>query len=358
MRRLLNAILFFLLCGVTLFAQSTPQVMPSFQELMSEFTILQEDHTENQKLLSTVYTGLKELTQTASNDAILENSIKLYRQISEVISAIQQEQEQQVAFKNTISRYSGDRQLLRQEQTYLSHYLDELQKFGREQEGAMAYLQQAQKQLSLRIANMPPPPRFTGNFDIEFVLIATDRNNAFYITKEPLSQEQIFTIWKAMHPELNDQELQKIQEDFKQKGICLYEARQIAACMGRLFGGFPCTLPSEAQVAALREYGQTLPKAVWLDGKQNLEPVEKEALLRFGMTIGRVWDPTAKLGAHQNRNAVISEIPWAKYPELGCVLTTVIDAGRAKKRAIIEKLLDETATQVDQTDNTPEEDAQ
>lgn len=340
MRCLLKVFSLFLLCGV-LFAQSTPQVMPSFQEIMSDFAILQEDHAGNQKLLSDIDIGLKELSQTASADAILKNSLKLHREITTAIQALQQEQDKQVIFKNTISRYSGDRQLLRQEQSYISHYLDELQKYGRDQANVMVFLQKTLRQLNANIANMPPPPHFTGNFGIEFMLITAPKNEAFYVTKEPLTAEQICTIWKAMHPEVTGEEWQKIVEDFTQKGISMGEAQEIAACMGRLLGGFPCNLPAESQLNALREYGQTLQKAVWLGGKQLISPTEKEALSRFGMQVGRIWDPMARLGALHATNAVSSELTWAKYPELGCILTTAIDTGRAQKRAIIEKLLDE-----------------
>lgn len=323
------------LCLGLAYAQETVQ-NSSFQELMNDFAMLQERHNANQVLLVKLGNDLRELPKAPTPEEYMKKALKLQKRLASANADIQRENEAQVFFKNSVTRYSGSHTLLKQEQTYLSLYLDSLQKFGREQNRAATQVRQATQRLNSEIANVPPPKEFTCSQGIAFILVSPN----CYITKTPITAEQFVSLKKATAPELSEQDLENLQKHFTNEGITQNDARWTANTLGRICG-FPCALPHEDQLKFLKQYALTLNQAIWLDGKATIAPQEKEALQRFGMTMARVWDPRGCLATPSKGEDIVNELPWMNYPMLGCALVTDASAGRNAMLAEIELLIAE-----------------
>ncbi|MCQ2396366.1 MAG: DUF3450 domain-containing protein [Lentisphaeria bacterium] len=340
MRLLLSILL--LLCMVCARAQEAVK-NSSFQDIMNDFTALQERHTANQVTLTKLGSDLRDLPKAATPADFLKGALKLQKRIIDATADVQRENDNQVLFKNDLTLYSGNHKLLKQEQTYLSLYLDNLQKYGREQENAKRQLQQALQSINASIAKVPPPAEFTCSQGIVFVLYSPKG----YITQTPLTKEQYRSIRHACSPELSEEELDRDQEHFVKEGLTLSEAKIVAASLGHLCG-FNCALPNEEQLKSLGNYALTIKQALWLDNSTNKTSKDREALQRFGMTMARIWDPRACLAKTAGKDAVHNELPWMNYPELGLAL--VVDAS-AGKNAMLAEIELEIAEEMEETAN-------
>lgn len=344
--RLLLTIL-FTFCLVSARAQEAVK-NSNFQEIMNDFTMIQERHTANQTVLTKLGSDLRELSKAPTPVAYLKDALKLQKRLIQAVSDVRREDENQVVFKNSVTLYSGNHKLLQQEQTYLSLYLDNLQKYGREQENATRQLQQALLKLNTEIAKVPPPQEFTCSQGITFVLFAPQ----WYITKTPLTSEQFKALKHAVAPELTEAELDKAQEHFEKEGLTQPEAKAVAATVSRLCG-FNCTLPKEEQLKSLANYAMTLQQALWLDNNTGKSSKDSEALQRFGMTMARLWDPRACLSKNREKDAVHSELQWMSYPELGIALVTDANAGKNARLAEIELAIAEEEAAVTSAAEVP-----
>lgn len=339
MRRVLTIFL-TLCCAAFLLAQEeAPQPGISFQTLMNDFAMLQENHSDNQVFLNNLGKELQELPKAPTPEAALLSSLKLKDRVNEAIKNLQREQDAQVKFSNSISTYSGNRQLLRQEQSYLSHYLDELQKYGLEEENALIFLKNTAQQLQYRIATMPPPQKFTCALGIDFILVSA-QEMSFYISRSPITADQFEKLHNLTSSDITEDALNQAVVRFRSKGITHDEALWIADTIGHLCG-FPCRLPAVRQLTALKEYGASLKQALWVDGERpaELKFKSREAQQRFGMTMSLLWDPAGILRSGEDAQALAEELSWASYPELGCAVVTDIQAGRAARLEQMEKLL-------------------
>ena len=353
--RALTAIL--ILCCAVLLAQEAPKPDSSFQTLMNDFALLQENHSNNQVLLHDLGKDLQELPKAPTPEAALLSSMRLNKRVTEAIKSLQREQDSQVQFSNSISQYSGTRQLLRQEQSYLSHYLDELQKYGLEEENALFFLKNTAQQLQYRITNTLPPTEFTCALGIEFKLVMTNKES-FYISRSPLTADQFEKLHNLTSSDITEEELTQHVIRFRSQGITHDEARWVADTIGHLCG-FPCRLPTAKQLAVLKEYGAALKQALWLDGElpADFKFKSREAQQRFGMEMSPIWDPAGMLRTGQDAQALSEELSWASYPELGCAVVTDIQAGRNALLEQMEKLLEiEKDTQSEEAlpEETPE----
>lgn len=342
-------------CTALLAQTSSTQERNSFQELIGDFAMIQEMHDTNRAAFASIDVDLGKLFKSPNSEESIKQAIRIRRRTAELMQSIERNQERQVAFKNALTNYAATRQLLRQEQSYLTHYLDELQKFGAEQADAMRFLQNATKTLTQVLASTQPPPRFTVAPGIEFVLVGAPGKTPLYVTATALTEDQTIAFWRAANPNADENALEQARENLKKDGCNLLDVTAIAATATKL-AGFECTLPEEAQLQLLKGYAPTLDKAVWIGGKPQLQPQlqphEREALQRFDMKMGRIWDPRGLLRRKTSGIAdVSSELPWASYPELGCILVANVQAGR---KTFLEKIEESMVAEDEAARKTPD----
>lgn len=338
-------------CTALLAQTSSTQERNSFQELIGDFAMIQEMHDTNRAAFASIDVDLGKLLKSPNSEESIKQAIRIRRRTAELMQSIERNQERQVAFKNALTNYAATRQLLRQEQSYLTHYLDELQKFGAEQADAMRFLQNATKTLTQVLASTQPPPRFTVAPGIEFVLVGAPGKTPLYVTATALTEDQTIAFWRAANPNADENALKQARENLKKDGCNLLDVTAIAATATKL-AGFECTLPEEAQLQLLKGYAPTLDKAVWIGGKPQLQPHEREALQRFDMKMGRIWDPRGLLRRKTSGIAdVSSELPWASYPELGCILVANVQAGR---KTFLEKIEESMVAEDEAARKTPD----
>lgn len=338
-------------CTALLAQTSSTQERNSFQELIGDFAMIQEMHDTNRAAFASIDVDLGKLFKSPNSEESIKQAIRIRRRTAELMQSIERNQERQVAFKNALTNYAATRQLLRQEQSYLTHYLDELQKFGAEQADAMRFLQNATKTLTQVLASTQPPPRFTVAPGIEFVLVGAPGKTPLYVTATALTEDQTIAFWRAANPNADENALKQARENLKKDGCNLLDVTAIAATATKL-AGFECTLPEEAQLQLLKGYAPTIDKAVWIGGKPQLQPHEREALQRFDMKMGRIWDPRGLLRRKTSGIAdVSSELPWASYPELGCILVANVQAGR---KTFLEKIEESMVAEDEAARKTPD----
>ena len=335
------ALLAGLLLAWALNAQTTPAQAPkTFQDLTRDYAGIQQLQQECQRKLKEFQEALPEVARIPDPDQSVMRAMSLRKRGLELQRDLERNLERQVSFRNDLSVYSSSRQLLRQEQSYFDHYMDSLQRFGQDLQGVQPYLIRTLQQLENHILRIPPPEAFETH-GVEFTLVEKKGRPAFYVSTTALSPERLQELWIQGHPEASDDENAARLKHFRTEGVTLQEASHVAAILG-LLSGFPCRLPAEKHLDALGEYARHLDAAVWLDDRDvTIPPREKEALQRFGAQMGSIWDPNGALAARQDNDAVRRELPWACYPELGCILTAELTAGRDARLAKLSKLLQE-----------------
>ena len=260
---------------------------------------------------------------------------------------LQVERENQIDFKNEIDRYSADRQLLRQEASYLSHYLDELKLYGLEQDKALRLMQSMNATVTARLANLPPPPEFTNRLGMSFVLVRAKGQQPFYVSAQAMTQEQYLAALKLLTPDRPADELAAEAERAFREGLTCPEAQRLALGIGHLSGA-RVTLPGAREVAALKSvgYGQDLACAVWLQEKWTAPYDEREAMVRFGAVMAALWDPAGRLAKRSGADpaAIVGELPTAHYPALGCIFVAPVQAGKAARMLQAEETIENEAT--------------
>ncbi len=338
----MTLILLLLLCpllALGLPAQTVQQSPKSFQELQEDFAILQSVHQKNTEDYLNFFKAVGEAFRTPDPEEASLRALRLRREGLLLLQSLERDQQRQVEFQNDLSVYSGKRQLLKQERSYIAIYLDKLQKYGTEQQGAMAALQRQLHQMDAQLNQLPPPKTFTSVHGVEFQLITPKKSPAFYVSREPLNADQFRELTRAMDSTLPEQDLNRLCQRFQEEGPSLQEALALSRAVGRI-GGFPCTLPSPEQAKLLESLGLPWEKAVWLEGGKNEDIVEKEACQRFGATMVQLWDPRELL-ASGRQSHILLELPWARYPELGCLLVTPALTGQRHRIALLEQRLQE-----------------
>ncbi|MGN0866604.1 MAG: hypothetical protein ACI4SG_02865 [Oligosphaeraceae bacterium] len=338
----MTLLLLLLLCPLLaagLPAQTAQQSPKSFQELQEDFAILQNVHQKNAEDYLDFFKAVHEAFRTPDPEEAALQALRLRRQGLVLLESLERDQQRQVEFQNDLSLYSGKRQLLKQERSYIAIYLDKLQKYGAEQQSAIPALQKQLHQMDIQLTQLPPPRDFTSVHGVNFRLVVSKKLPAFYVSGEPLGEEQFRALTQAMDGALAAQELERLCQRFRQEGLSLPEAQTLARALGKI-GGFPCTLPSPAQAKTLETLGMTPEKAVWLEGGKSDDVVEKEACQRFGAAMGQLWDPREVL-ASGRQSHILQELPWARYPELGCLLVTPALTGQHHRIAQLEQRLRE-----------------
>ncbi len=337
-------------------AQTTPAQAPkTFQDLTRDYAGIQQLQQECRRDLKAFQEALPEIARIPDPDQSVKRAMSLRRQGMELQRDLERNLERQVAFRNDLAVYSSSRQLLRQEQSYFDHYMDSLQRFGQDLQGVQPYLLRTLQQLESHILRIPPPDTFETH-GVEFTLVEKKDRPLFYVSTAPLPPALLQELWIQGHPEASDEENAARLKHFRTEGVTLQEAAHVAAILG-LLSGFPCRLPAEKRLGALEDYGRRLNAAAWLDDRDvSIPPREKEALQRFGAQMGSIWDPGGALANRKDGAAVRRELPWACYPELGCVLTAELTAGRDARLAKLAKLLqeEEEAAQAQAPEPEPE----
>ncbi len=349
----MSLLLLLLLCpllALGLPAQTVQQSPKSFQELQEDFSILQSIHQKNTEEYLAFFKAVGEAFRVPDPEESALQALRLRRRGLALLESLERDLQRQVEFQTELSLYSEKRQLLKQEKTYLYTYVDKLQKYGAEQQNALPALQRQLRQMEARLNQLPPPKTFTSLHGVTFQLVASRKSPPFYVSQEPLGVTAFRELTQALDGTLPPQELERLCQRFQQEGPSLQEAQTLARTLGKT-GGFPCSLPSPAQARTLEALALTPEKAVWLEGGKNEDVVEKEACQRFGAAMGHIWDPRERLASGRESH-ILLELPWARYPELGCLLVTPASTGQRHRIAQLEQRLQEEDALLSETEET------
>jgi hypothetical protein len=311
------------------------------QIMIRSFDRIRLERTENAARLDSLHRQMQELLQQPTANAFAATAMKMRRGMQELEERLHIERENQIGFKNDIDRYSAERQLLRQEASYLSHFLDELKLYGLEQEKAMKLIQVMRTSVAARLDRLPPPPEFTNRVGMSFVLVNAKGLSPFYVSNQAMTQEQYLAILKLMAPpDRPSEELSAEAERAFRDGLTFSETQRLALGIAHLSGA-QVMLPNAKEVAALATvgFGKELERAVWLRDKWNAPYGERDAIIRFGAVMNAVWDPAGRLTRRGNADQaeVIGELPEAHYPGLGCIFVAPVIAGKAARLAQAEE---------------------
>ena len=311
------------------------------QIMIRSFDRIRLERTENAARLDSLHRQMQELLQQPTANAFAATAMKMRRGMQELEERLHIERENQIGFKNDIDRYSAERQLLRQEASYLSHFLDELKLYGLEQEKAMKLIQVMRTSVAARLDRLPPPPEFTNRVGMSFVLVNAKGLSPFYVSNQAMTQEQYLAILKLMAPpDRPSEELSAEAERAFRDGLTFSETQRLALGIAHLSGA-QVMLPNAKEVAALATvgFGKELERAVWLRDKWNAPYGERDAIIRFGAVMNAVWDPAGRLTRRGNSDQaeVIGELPEAHYPGLGCIFVAPVIAGKAARLAQAEE---------------------
>ena len=327
--------------GLLIPAGPPPQAVRNtpLQELIGSYEQIRKEHEANIGRLAAIQAQLQELQRQPSANAFADVAVSIGRNLMDLHDRMQTERENQIAFKNDIDRYSAGRNLLQQEQSYLKHYLDELRRYGLEQEKAAQQMKAIQHAVAVRLDRLPPPPRFVNRLGIAFVLVSPKGQPPFYVSETALGNDQYLSLLKELMPNASEEERQREAERAAREGLTYPEAQRLALGIGHL-SGMRLNLPSAKEAAILKAvgYGEQLKQAVWLLDKWNAPYEEREAMVRFGIVMGAVWDPAGCLSRAKvaGADAVSGELPEAHYPALGCIFVAPAAAGKAARLAQAE----------------------
>ncbi|MBR4125403.1 MAG: hypothetical protein IKR13_04295 [Victivallales bacterium] len=310
------------------------------QAMIRTFDRIRLERLENADRLDNIQRQMQELLRQPTANAFATKASAIRRDLHELQGRLQVERENQITFKNEIDRFSADRQLLRQEASYLSHYLDELKLYGLEQEKAIKLIQNIHTAVAVRLDRLPPPPEFTNRLGMSFVLVQAKGQAPFYVSSQVMTQEQYLAALKLLTPDRQEAELSTEAERAFREGMTHAEAQRLALGIAHLSGS-RVTLPSAKEIAALNsvDFGKDLERAVWLQEKWGAPYDEREAIVRFGATMVAIWDPAGILARHggSDQTAVVGELPNAHYPGLGCIFVAPVMAGKAARLAQAEE---------------------
>ena len=316
------------------------------QVMIRTFDRIRQERAENAARLDALHQQMQELLRQPTANAFAAAALAVRRDMQGLQERLQVERENQIDFKNEIDRYSADRQLLRQEASYLSHYLDELKLYGLEQDKALRLMQSMNATVTARLANLPPPPEFTNRLGMSFVLVRAKGQQPFYVSAQAMTQEQYLAALKLLTPDRPADELAAEAERAFREGLTCPEAQRLALGIGHLSGA-RVTLPGAREVAALKSvgYGRDLACAVWLQEKWTAPYDEREAMVRFGAVMAALWDPAGRLAKRDGADpaAIVGELPTAHYPALGCIFVAPVQAGKAARMLQAEETVENEA---------------
>ena len=207
------------------------------QIMIRSFDRIRLERTENAARLDSLHRQMQELLQQPTANAFAATAMKMRRGMQELEERLHIERENQIGFKNDIDRYSAERQLLRQEASYLSHFLDELKLYGLEQEKAMKLIQVMRTSVAARLDRLPPPPEFTNRVGMSFVLVNAKGLSPFYVSNQAMTQEQYLAILKLMAPpDRPSEELSAEAERAFRDGLTFSETQRLALGIAHLSG--------------------------------------------------------------------------------------------------------------------------
>lgn len=311
------------------------------QRMLRTFAELQLQHNSNLALLDELQKARQALRmQAADTEKLLASALLLQQACRRFANEIDAERAKQVDFKADIDQYSANHRLLRQEASYLSHHLDELRRFGIEQEKAMVQQQQILREVGNFIRTAPPPEEFVNHAGIKMQLIRPKQGQPFYVSATVITNAQV----RRLNDGDDTADTPQPAADEPYTDITYHQARECVELLSRT-SGMSYKLLSQAQVEALKgiDSYSALPAATWIDGALTKDTPEREAQRRFKITLATLWDPSRLLAGNNadgSAAALSNELPQAHYRQLGMMVATVPAAGNIAR---LQRLQNEIA---------------
>lgn len=320
-----------------------------FEMMFRGFEQIRLEHEENVMRLESLRKRLQELQHMPSANAYANGAVLFLRDLDDLRNRLATERENQIAYKNEIDRYMSEKQLLRQENSYLGHYLENLRIYGVEQDKMVNFMGAVEHNIRAGLGNLPPPSEFSNRLGISFVLVQVKGRQPFYVSKHAITLDEYLAVKKLMEPERPVANVEAEARDTFIAGMNYEEAQRLALGMSHLSGDL-VTLPTVKEVPALNAigYGEKLEQAVWLQDKWNPPYEEREAMIRFGITMVPIWDPARRLSrreSSEDNSNVFGELPEAHYGALGCVFVVPVAAGKNARVIQAEGYLDQQSSE-------------
>jgi len=302
------------------------------QSISADFNNCRKKRLEIKKLYEDLRTKDYILTRKSINKTELETVLVMLKQCNALSDLLDSEKFAQVSVKGKIDKYMSSHDIMPQEMTIISHYLDDLRTYGVSQSKEENELKQVKSGISRLLNTVPPPNSFTlldGAFVFEKITVKN--RPPFYISTSPLSTSQWNLVAKRSGTLPMMLETPKNASASRVR-LSREDAYAFIAALSRITGQ-RLYLPNAVQAAILNKHYGTrfgaLTIAVWLDGvwlhdhrSGSVDLNERDALNRFGMSLAPVWDPAHRLYKGSVRpDNIVGELPYAAYPSLGIILT-------------------------------------
>lgn len=331
--------------GVGNTSQTTAATDP-LRRLMHSFAELQKGRAANARECAGLREAFSLLKRSENDAALLKEALRLRWRCSHYLKKLELERAKHIGFKADMDSYAAAAGpgLLAQEQSYLSHYLDEVRAWGQRQNEE----EKAAKGLigrTERLAEaLPPPPGYVNEIGMAMRLVPVRGRGrkTFYLSGAPVTVAQ----WNrlAKHSDSIQPVPPAADEAEPRTTVSLAEARDFATAASR-YMLFRYSLLDGAQAEAAEkcrrdnpEFLSVIPVASWmgvnwLSDKYTANADEAEAAARFGMTMGAVWDPAGLLfrRSGEEDSTVCGELPQAAYQRLGFYLAAPAGAGSAAR---------------------------
>ena len=224
--------------------------------------------------------------------------LMLRRRVQGTLSEIKASNARQLELAGMIDASMTSSGSLPQVADYLADARGQLRNLGQGQGNEKKRLEQLAQGLRIALRNIPAPREYTTENGVKMRLVQAG-DASFYISSEPL----------------------------RNGDVTMNEAMALAAEISRVEGA-RYKLPDTAEMKILSQRKMFPKCAVWSGSKLIGKNIEQDRIFeRFGVSMYMVWDHANAIG----RGTLFGELPEARYPGLGCYVTTALRTGWQKQ---------------------------
>jgi hypothetical protein len=196
------------------------------------------------------------------------------------------------------------------------------------------------KTVKKTVHQVPPPPTFTTSTGLTMTLVNVGQTT-FYVSNGPIRSAQFRTFLDAVNSRPGQDEVPAVPAaadagDTPATDLQWYAARNFCRWLSetekRVY-----RLPELADLRILSSQSNVPSVAVWSATQWRHRNVQERNMAeRFGIAMVGVWDPTGKLADER----VFPELPFAQYSDIGFLVVTSEETGRADRWDRLKPQLD------------------